>query len=290
VSAGDGLARRFAAAAILLVSAAPAAAHLVGGEIEQRAVSDPATELARRDAAVNGAGRRWIAWSVPARNDRTVGCFSGWTRDERTSCACSLAADSKGWGSSDSFPVESGDLEIFAAIRGGKVEQLKVASRSCPVHALGERVTVLERADPARGVALLAALAHDERDEDLSEMALAVIAHHSAKSVPAASAAIADLARESEDGERRGQALFWLSQTDEPRAARWILDAISRDPDAEVREQAVFALSQLPDGADQLLAVIRGDHQNAVKKQALFWLGQSNDPRAFAEIERVLAR
>jgi hypothetical protein len=277
-----------AVAALLALAAAPAAAHLVGGAIESRAASDPAAELARRDAATNDAGRRWIAWKVPAKGDRTVGCFTDWRRDRSSDCGCALAAESKGWGSSDSFPEEGGDLEIFAGIRDDRIERLLIASESCPVRAHGERVTVLEGADPAKGVALLARLAGDERDEDLAERALAIVAHHSAKAVPAAGSAILAIARESRDPDQRSHALFWLSQTDEPRAARWIREAMERDPDGEVREQAIFALAQLPDGTDQLLAVLRGEHESRIKKQALFWLGQSDDPRALAEIERVL--
>ena len=63
------------------------------------------------------------------------------------------------------------------------------------------------------------------------------------------------------------------------------------DPDTEVKRRAVFALSTLPkDESVPLLIRIARTHQNAaVRKQAFFWLGQSNDPRAvefFAEILR----
>ena len=57
-----------------------------------------------------------------------------------------------------------------------------------------------------------------------------------------------------------------------------------------MREQAVFALSQLDGGVDWLVRLLREARDADVRRQALFWLGQSDDPRAFAEIERVLAR
>ena len=45
----------------------------------------------------------------------------------------------------------------------------------------------------------------------------------------------------------------------------------------------MFALSQLEDTADEvLIAVVRGDFSRAVKKQALFRLGQSGSPEAMA--------
>lgn len=285
-----------AVAAFAAFTPGSAVAHVVGGRIAESAAADPAAEIARRDG---GSARRWVAWKVPARGAMTIGCFSGWTRGQVGDCGCSLASEQRSWGSSDSFPAAAGELEIYAAVKSGRVERLLLASESCPVQAAGESVTVLSSADPARGVALLAELAHGTdgaqgaaggKGEDLAEKALAAIAHHSAQKVPAAPAAIAALAREADDPDQRSQALFWLSQTDEPRAARWIREAIARDPDHHVREQGVFALSQLSDATDQLLAVIRESDDRGVRKQALFWLGQSDDPKAIAEIERVLTR
>jgi HEAT repeat protein len=51
----------------------------------------------------------------------------------------------------------------------------------------------------------------------------------------------------------------------------------------------VFALSQLPkdEGVPLLIKVARTNSNPAVRKQAMFWLAQSKDPRAvefFAEI------
>ena len=57
-----------------------------------------------------------------------------------------------------------------------------------------------------------------------------------------------------------------------------------------MREQAVFALSQLEDGTDWLLDVLHSDRDADTKRRALFWLGQSDDPRAMEEIEKILNR
>ena len=61
-----------------------------------------------------------------------------------------------------------------------------------------------------------------------------------------------------------------------------ITEAIDRDPDTEVKKRAVFALSQLPkdDGVPKLIDVARNNKNAVVRRQAMFWLGQSNDPRA----------
>ncbi|MEO7795781.1 MAG: hypothetical protein ABIV06_13510, partial [Thermoanaerobaculia bacterium] len=144
---------------------------------------------------------------------------------------------------------------------------------------------------PAASVEFAARLAAlrggSKPDDELAERALAGLAFHAE---PAAPLAIVHLAREGATEELRAQSLFWLAQTGEPRAARWIREAIARDPASEVREQGVFALSQLNDGATELLALLRESGDREVKRQAIFWLGQSDDPRATAELERLLTR
>ena len=93
----------------------------------------------------------------------------------------------------------------------------------------------------------------------------------------------------------RGQALFWLAQkaarkTEEAKAASAIRQAIENDPETEVKKKAVFALSQLPkdQGVPLLIQVARSNRNPAVRKQAMFWLGQSNDSRALQFFEEVL--
>ena len=76
------------------------------------------------------------------------------------------------------------------------------------------------------------------------------------------------------------------------RAAESIQNAIENDPDTSVKRKAVFALSQLPkdEGIPKLIAVAQTQRNPEVRKQAFFWLGQSNDPRALAFIQQVLLK
>jgi len=59
---------------------------------------------------------------------------------------------------------------------------------------------------------------------------------------------------------------------------------------SSVKKKAVFALSQLPrdEGVPLLIQVARSNRNPVVRKQAIFWLGQSNDPRALNFFEEVL--
>ena len=54
----------------------------------------------------------------------------------------------------------------------------------------------------------------------------------------------------------------------------------------------MFALSQLDGerGDEALIGVIRGDYPRAVKKQAVFWLGQSGSARALDFFDEALTR
>ena len=57
-----------------------------------------------------------------------------------------------------------------------------------------------------------------------------------------------------------------------------------------MKKRAVFALSQLPkdDGVPLLIQVSRTNPNPAVRRQAMFWLGQSRDPRAVRFFEEIL--
>ena len=54
----------------------------------------------------------------------------------------------------------------------------------------------------------------------------------------------------------------------------------------------IFALSQLPSekGIPILIRLARSNKDPKVRRKALFWLGQSDDPRALALIEEILTK
>jgi hypothetical protein len=91
--------------------------------------------------------------------------------------------------------------------------------------------------------------------------------------------------------ERRRTAVFWLGQAAEAAAGR-ALDSIAGDVrgDREVRKQAVFALSQRSanEGVPALIRIARTNPDPELRKTALFWLGQSEDPRALNLFEEIL--
>ena len=106
--------------------------------------------------------------------------------------------------------------------------------------------------------------------------------------------ALIRLARNEErPRETRKQAVFWLGQA-AGDAATAGLDSLTRDDnvDREVQKQVVFALSQRPkdEGVPILIRVAKTHPDPEVRKQAMFWLSQSNDARAIALFEELLTK
>jgi DNA-directed RNA polymerase subunit M/transcription elongation factor TFIIS len=93
-----------------------------------------------------------------------------------------------------------------------------------------------------------------------------------------------DLARDkSVDLDSRKNAAFWAGQHGADIAALSALYDDSRG-EHEMQNHVLFILSQRRETAalDKLMSVAKNDPDAELKKQAIFWLGQKNDPRARA--------
>ncbi len=109
--------------------------------------------------------------------------------------------------------------------------------------------------------------------------------------LPEARAALRRYSASDADSAVRAQGLFWLAQVGDAQARIIGLAALRDQAQSSAHEQIVFALSQLPtgEGEDVLIAVVEGDYPRAVKKRALFWLGQSGSDKALRFLDRILA-
>jgi hypothetical protein len=106
-----------------------------------------------------------------------------------------------------------------------------------------------------------------------------------------------DLLRLAKDASRprgvRKSAVFWLGQAAGEKAVEGLTGiATERDEDESVKESAVFALSQLKngEGVEPLIRIARSNNDPRLRKKAIFWLGQSDDPRALALFEELLTK
>jgi len=78
----------------------------------------------------------------------------------------------------------------------------------------------------------------------------------------------------------RRKAVFLVSQKHTAETASILMSVARGDPDQEVREQAVFWLSQVPGSTGLLEEILRGNADENIKDKALFALSQQNEPRA----------
>ncbi len=84
----------------------------------------------------------------------------------------------------------------------------------------------------------------------------------------------------NEDIELRKKALFWVGQSDSPGVDLYNL--YEKMPSREMKEQLIFVYSQRDEKAavDKLFSIARTETDAKLRSKAIFWLGQSGDPRA----------
>jgi HEAT repeat protein len=83
-----------------------------------------------------------------------------------------------------------------------------------------------------------------------------------------------------EDIELRTKALFWAGQSGV--AISEMSRLYDRVNDSEMKEAIIFGLSQRqrdPEAIDKLFGIAKNEKDSELRKKAIFWLGQSRDPR-----------
>lgn len=105
------------------------------------------------------------------------------------------------------------------------------------------------------------------------------------------------IARDSatRSGSTRQSARFWVGRFAAAKSAGHGEDLAAAADDVDrddPRSSAIFALTQLKDGGGvpSLLEIARSHRDPALRKQALFWLGESGDPRGIELFEQILRR
>lgn len=189
----------------------------------------------------------------------------------------------------DGWDCEEGPVWVALARRGGRVERVRMrVARGWSTAGRG-RVTDLGAVGAREASAYLLGLAERGGEGRLGEEAI----------VPATLAdsvttwpTLLRLARSSAlPQQTRRSAVFWLSQQAGDRVTRELAAFVSDgDEDRELRKHAVFALSQRPrdEAVPELVRIARTHRDPEIRKTAMFWLGQSGDPRALALFEEIL--
>ena len=108
---------------------------------------------------------------------------------------------------------------------------------------------------------------------------------------PRAAAWLANVATSSDESNHtREQAMFWLGQGRAPTAE--LVRLYDRLSEPALRTHYTFVLSQRRDreALEKLIDVAEHDANRDVRRQALFWLGQSKDPRAAQYLRELVTR
>jgi HEAT repeat protein len=182
-----------------------------------------------------------------------------------------------------------GPLQVRLTVRDGAVE--RVESWAGPLRSRNARdLGVVRAAEAAR---YLMTIAQRGAPSASAKAIFPAVLADSARVWPALLAIARDLDTRSKA--TRQEALLWLSRfasgavagrPDQP----FEMEDDEGEADEDLKVHAVFVLSQLSNGAGipNLLDVARSNPSLRVRSQALFWLGQSGDPRAIALFESVL--
>ena len=206
--------------------------------------------------AVQTTQGQWIAFSMPVvEGTRAPCCWHGqWSNFREV--GCSLEKQHESYGTSSDSPLTE-NVIAFARVTEGEVRSLRVVGEQCPVEGDGARVTWIGRVDSAASLNWLEAVARSNVHDSMDYSALYLMSLHVSK----------------EASER--------------------LYALAGEPDGELAEEAVFAISQLPGetGTRMLLELAKDEQKpREVRRQALFWLANSDDENAVAALADLLTR
>ncbi|MEJ2677624.1 MAG: HEAT repeat domain-containing protein [Gemmatimonadota bacterium] len=191
------------------------------------------------------------------------------------------------------------------------VDALEQILRTSKDVALQKRALfALSQHDSPRAYAILKHAAENQQlSEDLRKYAITWIAQHKDADVTY----LEQLYGKLQDQALKERVLFAVSQSGQPGAADWLLGVATdtaapmdvrkhaifwasqadasitamshlydRVQNRELKEQLLFAFSQSDNSAavDKLIQVAKTEKDPDLRKRAIFWLGQSDDPRA----------
>jgi HEAT repeat protein len=297
---------RLAAFALTCLALAPPASaqgpKILNGRLDNQAAGTLASTFQRLVAAQTDPA--WIGYSVPTATggNRQACCYGDtWINGDVVIsnghlATCGLEPGDRTVRTAQGQPLpnqgpirlEGPDtMVVLYRVENKAVERVRIFSPDCELDAGGRAVHWLDAVSPADSVTLLTSLMSGA-DRVRSGAMAALAMHRDDIAVPA----LLTLARQDASAKVRGDALFWLAQTAGRKVAGDITAAIENDPDTDVKKRAVFALSQLPkdEGIPLLINVAKTNQNPAVRKQAMFWLGQSKDPRALQFFAEVLGK
>ena len=189
------------------------------------------------------------------------------------------------------------EMIVLVRVGGGAVDRLRTFTPNCEIDAGDLPMTWLDGVTPDASATWLAAIiritppgpTNGARDGSLMQPAMSALELNPGQ---VALNTLVGLARDDTRTNVRSRALTALAQRAEQEASATIQNAINNDPDTAVKKTAVGALARMPkdEGIPLLIQVARTNRNVDVRKQAMFWLGESKDPRAVTFFEEILKK
>lgn len=93
---------------------------------------------------------------------------------------------------------------------------------------------------------------------------------------------------ETENVEMRKKALFWAGQ--QGASITELVSLYGKMKNPEMKQQLIFVYSQRHEtqAVDKLIAIAKSDPDKELRKKAIFWLSQSDDPRAATLLQELI--
>ncbi len=225
----------------------------------------------------------WHTWRVAAIDGAPDWCCFEWHSGQATRNACDLSDEHAGYGGGK-MP-SSAVMQVYALQERGALTKLRTFSTRCEVTGAGDSVD-------------MGTIAANESVEwlrpfvgtrsNLTGDALASLAAHAGES---ARRLLENTARRGSPLKTRKEAIFWMGLVRFSESGDALRDLMRTEQHKELRHHAVFSYAQ--SAADDREAVLISllesrDLSLDDRKNALFWLVQTQSPDAIDYIQRLL--
>jgi HEAT repeat protein len=182
---------------------------------------------------------------------------------------------------------EHGDAHVALTVRGGAVDAVRVRVGAGAGSAGGGVTNDLGTVPAADAADYLLGLAARVSHRAARQALLGAVVADGAEVAPG----LLRIARDRDlDRETRRTAIGWLGEVGDASTVGALEAMITGDEQRDLGGSAMYALSRLPDdvGIPSLIAFARSSAPTELRKDAVFWLGQSDARRARETVRAVV--